>query len=256
MKLKLSAILCSIFLFSVLFSFPVYATQTITLKEQDMTFSLPDDFVVLTANNLPQHQSLLEEYNTTVTATEVKFTQDHYQFMAISDTLECTVFLSASMDEVSATIGDLITYPDRDTAKALLLGKTPPKNAKIQEIEQRGALFYRVDFGVNQGIGRIAYITVFNGIHYTFCLVDTGGTLSKNVNSMFDTAFRSWEYKIHAETEKIQAFRQKLNTILFWVCVPVGLVFLGIIGKRMVKEFREKEQIRKRQKNIPKRPRR
>lgn len=256
MKRKLTLLICCTFLFSLLFCLPAHAAQKITVGDGDMALYLPNDFTVLTQENAANHEALLKEYNTTVTATQLKIEKEQYTFLAISPTMECTVYLSARMDSVSATVGDLITYEQKDLAKGLLLGKTLPENAKVQELEQRGALFYRVDFGMEKGIGRILYVTVMNGTLYTLGLTDNSGTENKNTPAMFDEIFKTWEYTIHAEAEKVDAFKAKLNTVLFWVFVPIGLVVLGFMLKRMITELKEKEAIRKRQKNIPKKPRR
>lgn len=253
-KKLISVLLCLVIL--VLVSPMAYATQKATLEDHSMALYFPDDFTLLTAGNLEQHADLLKGFDTTVTQTQLKFEGQNYLLMGISQTMNCTLSLSCVTDSVSATVGDLITYPDLTTAKTLLLGKQPPEQAAIRELEQRGALFYRVDFGVTQGIGRISYITVMNGKSYTLSLIDNNGNLNSNMNALIDTVFDTWEYTIHAEAQKTQAMRDKITTIFYWICLPIGLVIGGLLVHFLIKDLRAKEQNRKRKENTPKKPRR
>ncbi len=255
MKFKRLIPLCCV-LFALLFSLTASATQQLTLTQHQMDLFLPDDFTVITRENVAQHGELLKEYDTTVTQTQIKLEQENYLVLAISKTMNCTLYLSCVENSVSATIGDLITYENSDTAKQLLLGKNPPETAQIKELGQRGALFYRVDFGVQEKIGRIAYITVLNGKCYTLGLVDNNGTLNSNMNALIDRVFETWEYTVQAEAQKIQAFRDKVTTVFYWIALPVALIVGGILVRLLLKDLQNKEQLRKRKENIPKRPRR
>lgn len=256
MKRKLTLILCGILFFATVFTMPAFATQKVTLPDHSMALYLPDDFTLITTNTVEQHEETLQAFGSTVTQTQIKMQEQNYLVLGISRTMNCTLYLSATTDSVSQTICDLITYPQKETAKALLLGKQLPKNATVQELEQRGALFYRVDFGVEETIGRIAYFTVINGTCYTLGLVDNAGTLNENMNNCIDTAFHTWEYTIAAETAKIQAFKDRVTTIFYWACLPVALLLCALIIRFLVKDFRKKEENRKRIENIPKKPRR
>ena len=131
-----------------------------------------------------------------------------------------------------------------------------PPTVEVKELEQRGALFYRVDFGVQEQVGRIAYITVLNGKCYTLCLVDNAGNLNQNMNALIDTVFSTWEYTIDAETQKIQEFRDTVTTVFYWISLPIALVICGLIIRYMILDLRQKEQQRKRKENTPKKPRR
>ncbi len=256
MKSKGLTLLCCVLLLGTMLSLPVFATQKITLHDHAMSLNLSDDFTVISSETVAQYKDLLTQYETTVTDTQVKLEKENYLVLALSQSMNCTVFLSSARDSVSATIGDLITYPDSNTARELLLGKTLPETMEVRELEQRGALFYRVDFGVENNVGRIAYVTVMNDRWYTLCLIDNNGAPGENTTTMFDTVFSTWDYTIHAETVKIQEFRDQITTVFFWICVPIGLVVMGIIIRLLVKDIRNREQNRKRKENTPKKPRR
>lgn len=256
MKHKGMRLACCILLLGIILSLPVSATQKITLQDHAMSLNLSDDFTVLSRENVAEYKDLLTQYETTVTDTQVKLEKENYLVLALSQSMNCTVFLSSAEDQVSATIGDLITYPDPETAKNLLLGKTLPDTMEVRELEQRGALFFRVDFGVENNVGRIAYVTVMNGKWYTLCLINNNGAPGENTTTMFDTVFSTWEYTIHAETLKIQEFRNQITTVFFWICIPIGLVVMGVIIRLLIKDIRNREQNRKRKENTPKKPRR
>lgn len=249
---KITAVL----LFCLMLTTPVYATQKITLSQHKMALYLSDDFTVVTAQNAASHKETLEAFDTTVTQTQIKIEKENYLILGISQSMHCTVFLSCVEDRVSASIGDLITYENGETAKQLLLGSSLPKEMEVREWEQRGALFYRVNFGVQKGVGRIAYITVMNGKCYTLCLVDNVGTLNDNMNALIDTVFETWEYTIDAEAEKIQEFRDTVTTVFYWITLPIGIAVCGLIVRYMIRDVRQKEQQRKRKENTPKKPRR
>ncbi len=253
---KLVTLTAAVVLFCLVFSLPVYATQKITLAGHDMSLSLSDDFTVITAENVATHKETLHAFDTTVTQTQIKLEQENYLLLGISKSMNCTVFLSCVEDRVSASIEDLITYQNGETAKELLLGSSLPAEMEVRELEQRGALFYRVNFGVQKGVGRIAYITVMNGKCYTLCLVDTAGNLNENMNALIDTVFGNWEYTIHAEAQKIQEFRDTVTTVFYWISLPIGIVVCGLIVRYMILDVRQKEQERKRKENTPKKPRR
>ncbi|MBR3844609.1 MAG: hypothetical protein IKM39_03785 [Clostridia bacterium] len=256
MKLKGTLFICWVITLCLLFTLPAMATQKITLSEESMSLYLPDDFTILTEETIENYKELLTSYDTTVTETQIKLTQENYLVLSISQTMHCTLFLSAVEDSVSATIGDLITYSDQATARQLILGKNPPETMEIRELEQRGALFYRVNFGVENKVGRIAYITVLNGKCYTLCLVDNSGSLNDNMNALIDTAFENWDYTVYAETLKIQEFRDTITTIFYWICMPIGLIIGGIIIRMLIKDIRARRQNRQRMENTPKKPRR
>ncbi|MBR4868002.1 MAG: hypothetical protein IKU10_02500 [Clostridia bacterium] len=255
MKKRILFLLFAVLL-TALFTFPVYAAQTVTLPDDNMTLQVPDDFTILQRETLPEMKGLLAEYGTSLTETDVKLKSGNYRFYAVSNLMRCTLFLSGQTDSVSRSIGDLITYPDPETAKSLLLGKNLPKNAVVKELEHNGALFYRVDFGVTEGIGRIAYFTVINNTAYTLCVVDNNGTISPNTNALIDTTFNSWEYTIEAEQQRIQSFRENVTSAVYLICqivAIIGLVFLIRMAIRSVQKHRMEKD---RQKNLPKRPRR
>ncbi len=243
-------------LFCLVFTFPVYATQKITLNEHKMSLYLSDDFTVVTAENATSHKETLEAFDTTVTRTQIKIQKENYLVLGISKSMNCTVFLSCVNDRVSASIGDLITYENKDIAKNLLLGSSLPEGMEVKELEQRGALFYRVNFGVQEKVGRIAYVTVINGKCYTLCLVDNSGNLNDNMNALIDTVFENWQYTIDAEAEKIQEFRNTVTTVFYWISLPIGIGICVLILRYMIRDVRQKEQERKRKENTPKKPRR
>ncbi len=242
--------------FCLVFTLTASATQKITLTDHKMELFLPDDFTVITAENAASHKETLEAFDTTVTQTQIKLEKENYLVLGISQSMNCTLFLSCADDRVSASIGDLITYENKDTAKNLLLGSSLPQGMEVKELEQRGALFYRVNFGVQETVGRIAYVTVLNGKCYTLCLVDNNGTLNDNMNALIDTTFQNWQYTIDAETEKIQEFRDTVTTVFYWISLPIGIGVCALIIRYMIRDVRQKEQERKRKENTPKKPRR
>ena len=246
----------SLLLFCLVFTLPASATQKITLNRHDMALYLPDDFTIVTGETVAQHKETLEAFDTTVTQTQIKLEKENYLMLSISQSMNCTLFLSCVEDRVSASIVDLITYENGDTAKKLLLGSSLPQTMEVKELEQRGALFYRVDFGIKEKVGRIAYITVMNGKCYTLCLVDNAGSLNDNMNALIDTVFKNWEYTIHAEAEKIQEFRDTVTTVFYWISLPIGIGVCVLIIRYMIRDVRQKEQERKRKENTPKKPRR
>lgn len=248
--------IATLLLFCLVFTLPVYAAQKITLSEHKMELYLADDFTVITAENAANHKETLEAFDTTVTKTQIKIEKENYLVLGISQSMNCTVFLSCINDRVSASIGDLITYENKETAKSLLLGSSLPQSMEVKELEQRGALFYRVNFGVQEKVGRIAYITVLNGKCYTLCLVDNSGNLNDNMNALIDTVFQNWQYTIDAETQKIQEFRDTVTTVFYWISLPVGIGICVLILRYMIRDVRQKEQERKRKENTPKKPRR
>ena len=170
--------------------------------------------------------------------------------------MRCTLFLTAHEDAVSHTIGDLITYPDQETAKGLLLGKVLPEGATLRELEHNGALFYRVDFGVQEQIGRIAYFTVINGRSYSLGVVDNSGDLSSNTNALIDTVFDNWEYTIKAEQQRIRSFREQVTSSVYLVCQILAVIALGVVIWLAIRNLRRKQMNADLQKNLPKRPRR
>ncbi|MBR6548244.1 MAG: hypothetical protein IKT68_01745, partial [Clostridia bacterium] len=106
---------------------PCFATHELSLPEHSMTVQVPDQFTLIHKNNLAGQGDLLAEFGTTVTDTDLKFTQEGYLFLAISPSMRCTMFMSYGVSDVSATIGDLISYRDLPTARRLLLGDTMPE---------------------------------------------------------------------------------------------------------------------------------
>ncbi len=239
-----------------LFVLPCSAAQTISLPNEDMSLQLPDDFSVVTKDNLQASELLLKQYGTTVTETDVKFSQDHYLLLGLSQTMRCTMFLSKQTDGVSATIGDLISYNQPELARSLLLGKELPETVTVKEVERRGALFYRVDFGVTEGIGRIAYITVINGTAYTLCVVDNSGTLTANINAALDFAFDHWEYTIYAEAGKIQQFQNRIISAIRFICIPLLIIAAVFVVRWLMKDLHRRQLESDRRRITPKKPRR
>lgn len=256
MNMKIIRFCSLLILFCLCFSLSCFAAQEVTLTSEGMTLQIPDDFTVIQGENVENMASALRPYQTTVTETAVKLEQENYLFLGISSSMQCTLFLSRQEDRVSRSVGDLITYPDQDTARGLLLGRNLPDTMQVRELERNGALFYRVDFGVTDGIGRIAYMTVMNGKCYTLCVVDNSGSLSDNTNALLDTVFEQWEYTVDAETSRIGAFREKLTTVFFWICLPLALIAAAYIIRLLIRDFTQKHLEEDRQKNLPKKPRR
>lgn len=254
MRRSLTILICIVVLCSA-FTLPCLAAQSLSFSQHNMTLQLPDDFVLINEKNKNEYISFLEQHSPSVTPTDLSINED-YLFLGVSSTMQCTLFLSYTEDEVSATIGDLITYKNKETAKGLLLGTDIPDSVTVKEIEQRGALFYRVDFGVEQQIGRLAYCTVMNGGCYTLGLIDNSGTLSQNINSLLDTVFEQWDYTIDAEAQRIDAFKAKVMTVVYWVSLPLAIILIFFIVRSLVRELRNRQIEADRKKNIPKRPRR
>ncbi len=256
MKKPLLKILFSFLLAVCLFVQPVLAAQTVSLPDDGMTLQLPDDFTIVRRDNLQELSPFLESFGTTVSDTDIKLSQENYRFLAVSSTMGCTLFLTAREDEVSRSIGDLISYPDTQTAKGLLLGKTLPEGVTVKEWERDGALFFRVDFGTADQVGRIAYFTVMNDTAYTLGVVDNNGTLTDNTNALIDTVFNNWEYTIQAEQQRIQSFRQKITSVFYWICQIAAVAALVFIIRLAIKDVRQKQMEEDKQKNLPKKPRR
>ncbi len=256
MKHTLLSLLALFLLLCQVFTIPCLAAQSIPLPSENMTLQLPDDFKVITKENLTQNQAFLEEYNVPFTETDVKFKEQNYLLLGLSQTMRCTLFLSKQTDSVSATIGDLISYDNPDLAKQLLLGESLPEQAVVKEIERNGALFYRVDFGVIETVGRIAYITVMNGTIYTLCVVDNSGTLTANTNAALDFTFERWDYVIHAEAGKIRAFQEQIITVIGWICIPLLVALGAFITVKIVREVRQRQMEQDRRRITPKKPRR
>ncbi len=249
--------LCSlIIVFSIFFTTPCLAAQEMILREENMTLQIPSDFTIIHKDNVNDMKEQLHLYDTTVTETSLKLQQQDYLFLGISSTMRCTLFLTKQKDPLSQTIGDLITYNDKETAKKLLVGTDLPDTFTLRELEQNGALFYRVDCGVTDGMGRILYITVMNGVCYTLGVVDNNGKLSQNINALIDTVFQTWDYTIDTETRKVEAFRQKFSTVVFAVGLPLSLLAGGFIVYLLIKDINHRRIETQRKKNIPKKPRR
>ena len=253
---KLFAFLICLLLTASVFCLPALAAQTISLADDDMSLQLPDDFIIVRRDNLSHMEDLLRSYGATVTETDAKLQSGNYRFIAVSNSMRCTLFLTAHEDAVSHTIGDLITYPDQVTAKGLLLGKVLPEGATLRELEHNGALFYRVDFGVQEQIGRIAYFTVINGRSYSLGVVDNSGDLSSNTNALIDTVFDNWEYTIKAEQQRIRSFREQVTSSVYLVCQILAVIALGVVIWLAIRNLRRKQMNADLQKNLPKRPRR
>lgn len=245
-----------ILLFCICFTTPCLAAQSISFTEDQMALQIPDDFALIQQTNVEGMASALAPYNTTVTETSLKLQQGNYLFLGISSTMQCTLFLAKQEDTVSRSVQDLITYQDRQTVRELLLGKNLPDTMQVQELEQRGALFYRVNCGVTNGIGRIVYITIMNGACYSLCVIDNTGNLNDNINALIDTVFKTWDYTIDAETQQIDAFRSRATTRLFWIGVPLALVAVGFILRSLVRDLKKRRLETDRRNNVPKRPRR
>lgn len=238
------------------FCTPCLAAQSIDLQAWDMALQVPDDFTVINADNVQELGDVLYPYDVTVTETAEKLEREHYGFLAISSAMRCTLFLSRREDAVSRSVGDLIRYEDEQTAEKLLLGDPLPESYTVQRLEREGALFLRVDCGVTDGIGRIAYITVMNGACYTLCVVDNNGALNDNVNALIDRVFDTWDYTIEAEAARIGAFKDTALTVAFWVLVPLGLIAAGFIIRSLVRDWRERRLEADRRRIVPKKPRR
>ena len=244
--LVLTAVLC----------LPASAAREIVLEADGMTLQVPSDFTVITPQNVRQMGDLLQEYGTTVTATDLRMREGNDLFIAVSSAMRCTLFFSRQETAVSASIGDLISVKDPEAARRLLLGDTEKTAEKIQELEKDGALFYRVDCGVHDGVGRLIYITVINGVCYTLSVVDNAGTLSDNINAMLDTVFRTWQFTVTADARQAVQVRERVLTVAFWICLPAAPVALFFLIRSLIRDFRRKDQEEKRRRNIPKRPRR
>ncbi len=254
--MKKAVALCLGLLLAVAFLLPASASQSLFFEEHNITMTIPDDFTVIQPDQIAEHALQLQQYGTDVTQTQLKLSEGNYLFLAISSAMRCTLFLTATKDVVSQSIGDLITYPDKATAKALLLGQALPEQATVQELEQNGALFYRVDFGVTETIGRIAYFTVMNQTAYTLCVVDNNGSLSDNTNALIDTVFEKWDYSIQAEELRIRSFRDRITSVITWIGIPIALAAGYGVIRWMIRDIRRSKEAANRHKNIPKKPRR
>ncbi len=256
MKKRLMLICSLLTAFSLLFALPCQAAQEMVLSTENMTLQIPGDFAIIHKENVDAMKPQLELYNTTVTETSLKLQQENYLFLGISSTMRCTLFLTKQEDPLTQTIGDLITYEEKETARRLLLGDTLPDGYTLRELEREGALFYRVDCGVTDGVGRILYITVMNGVCYTLGVVDNNGNLSENINALIDTVFNTWQYTIDAETRKIAAFKGKLTTTAFGVGIPLGVFAFAFVVYLLIRDIKHRQIQSNRQKNSPKKPRR
>jgi hypothetical protein len=241
---------------SVFFTVPCLAAQEMVIHEENMTLQIPSDFTIVHRDNVEDMKDQLHLFDTTVTETSLKLQEQDYLFLGISSTMRCTLFLTKQKNPLSQTIGDLITYQDKETAKKLLVGDNLPDTFTLWELERNGALFYRVDCGVTDGVGRIVYITVMNGVCYTLGVVDNNGKLSDNINALIDTVFNTWDYTINQETQKIEAFRQKFSTVVFAVGLPLSVLAGGFIIFLLVKDIQHRRVETQRKQNIPKKPRR
>lgn len=235
---------------------PAAATTELSFPDHAMTLHIPDQFAVIHENNVLSQGALLSQFGVTATETDVKFKEDGYLFLAISSTMRCTMFLSQQTDAVSVTIGDLISYNNPQTARTALLGTNLPEDAVVKEIEQNGALFYRVDFGVTNGVGRIAYFTVINGTAYTLCLIDNNGVPSQNANSALDFTFENWQYTVAAEAERIDAFKDQATEVLWWIATPLLILAAGWLIRLVVRDLRRRRLEESRRNVTPKKPRR
>ena len=256
MKKNIVSLIATVLVLCHLFTTAAMAAQSVSFPDEGMTLQLPDDFSVVTKENLTEKAELLQEYNVSQTETDVKFNKENYLLLGLSQTMRCTMFLSKQTDSVSVTIGDLISYENQEVARSLILGKELPESVAVKEIERNGALFYRVNFGVTDGIGRVAYITVMNGTAYTLCVVDNSGTLTANINAALDFAFDHWDYTIYAEEGKIRAFKDRIATTVRLICIPLLLALGAWLVYRIFVELRRRRLQEELRRITPKKPRR
>ncbi len=232
------------------------AAQTVPVEGEAMTLQLPDDFTVVQRSTVSALEPELQGYTTTVTETELKFTNGHYLLLAISPSMHCTLFLTREETPLSRGVGDLIACTDHNAASRLLLGDHPENFAEVREIERAGALFYRVDCGVSGGVGRLAYLTVMNGVSYTLCVADNTGEMTDNLNAMFDRVFQTWDFTVTAETLRIQRFHRRVVRTVAIICIPLLLAAAGFLLRGLVRDIRARREEQRRRDLVPRRPRR
>ena len=140
MKKFVFSLIATMLVLCQLFTTAAVAAQSVAFPDEGMTLQLPDDFSVVTKENLTEKAELLQEYNVSQTETDIKFHEENYLLLGLSQTMRCTMFLSKQTDAVSLTVGDLISYENPDVARSLILGKELPESVTVKEIERNGAL--------------------------------------------------------------------------------------------------------------------
>ena len=130
----------------ILIPFSVSAAVTVTPPDSNLSVSLPDNYTILTSDNLDQNTSFLNRIGQTPDTMSDLFASSGYLLIAISDDLRYEISLISISDELSQSAWNLLNLPiaERETMKYHIAGSLLESGAEVKEIEKDGALFYRI----------------------------------------------------------------------------------------------------------------
>lgn len=275
MHSKFLSLLAVLLLFALL-SPACLAAQTVSGDADGVSVSLPDQYTVFTPDNLSSKTAELAALSETTDTMSARLAKDQALFLAVGKD-NTAVELTSFSDTLSETVGDLICLDTAERAKVekALIGSTESSSAadssavsaqpdsgtasestvSVSEIEQQGALFYRVEH-TDSGTAAILYITIMNSRCYTLSFFDYTGSLSSNDISMMQSVFKSFTYSVAYEEEAVMQHSVNAKSVFTWVLIALAAVCIVLLILSLSRELKYYRLERERRSNTRKKPRR
>ena len=218
------------------------AAQTVKFKKQQLSVTVPEEYLVLNKNNSSKHKELIKQLGFTVSSFNQRFnptTQnaqtDTLLLFAVTPDGERQINLKISENEFSAGIHDLstLTNEQRETALNKLL-ESVQKNAgrTLHTSEERplgGAVFYCVTVTVHatRDFCYREYFTVVNGKYLALTAYNNAASFSGEELAEAEDVFRSLTFRQNTGTDEQQNMLPAVFGGLVLIAASVLILFIS-----------------------------
>lgn len=223
---RLFCLLLTVIVFSSAFTL-IASAETYTLSD-DIKITLPDDFIILTDNNLKANEEIITSLGHSLTSLRNYMDENHVLFIAMDSQNENQAQLAAFKTEFSKDIGDL------DGLKAYELEKIGNQmlGGNFEIIAINGWIYFETKVDGLAGYATVQYITFKNGMLYTLNYYGSDRAVANAIASGLDLPQKS----------SGASARSILLSILLWVALVAALVTMVLLIISFVSDFRKNKE--------------
>ncbi len=201
--------------------------QTYSLSG-DIEIALPDDFTLLTSDNLKTNEATLEELGHSISSLHKYMDEKHIIFIALDEGNENQVQLGAFQTEFSKDVQDLggLKAEELQRVGNQMLG------GNFEIISINGWIYFKTKLDGLAGYGTIQYITFKNGMLYTLSYYGSDGEMANTIAAGLTLP----EKKSQLNTKTV------LISILLWVALVIALVTMVLLSLSLISELRKSRE--------------
>ncbi len=223
---RLFCLLLTVIVFSSAFSLVVSA-ETHTLSD-NIEITLPDDFILLTDNNLRANEEIITSLGHSLTSLRNYMDENHVLFIAMDSQNKNQAQLSAFKTEFSKDIGDLggLKADELEKIGKQMLG------GNFEIISINGWVYFKTKVDGLAGYATVQYITFKNGMLYTLNYYGSDSSVANSIAS--GLALPQKSSGTSAQTI--------LLSILLWVALVAALVTMVLLILSFVSDFQKNKE--------------